>query len=92
MVKEVNEFTWHQVSEEEKEQIKKDSKNLLDEFSKKLEKIRTKEGHFHSPINETGLREEGEGWQTDEDFRELVFDNAPFSEDDSIIAEKGGWK
>jgi hypothetical protein len=82
-------FKWRKVSEEEKEEIKRDSKKLLNEFASKLEKIKSHEGHFE---NDSGSREEGEPWQNDPEFRELTFQNAPFIEDDSIIAEKGGWK
>lgn len=82
-------FEWHKVSEEEKEEIKKESKNLLNEFASKIEKIKTKESHFE---NNSGFREEGTSWDVDSDFRDLIFLNAPLVEDDSIIAEKGGWK
>lgn len=80
---------WHEVTEEEKEQIRQDSKNLMNEFASKLEKISTKETHFE---NESGFREEGDPWQTPEDFKDLTFLNAPFVEDDFIVAEKGAWK
>jgi len=82
-------FTWHEVSEKEKEQIRKDSKKLLNEFASKLSKIKAPEGHFE---NETGTREEGDGWNTDPEFRSTTLSNAPFVEDDAIVAEKGGWK
>jgi len=82
-------FTWHQVTEKEKEQIKQDSKKLLNEFAAKLSKIKAPEGHFE---NESGTREEGKGWETDEEFRNTTFVNAPFTEGDFILAEKGGWK
>jgi len=82
-------FTWHKVTEKEKEQIQKDSKKLLNEFASKLSKIKAPEGHFE---NETGTREEGDGWNTDPEFRSTTLSNAPFIEDDSIVAEKGAWK
>ena len=80
---------WHKVTEKEKKQIKKDSKKLLNEFATKLEKIKAKEGHFE---NESGTREEGNGWETDEEFKSTTFANAPFVEGDAIVAEKGTWK
>ncbi len=92
MSNESNDFTYHKVSEKEREQIKKDSKRLLDEFSSKLERIKTKEGHFSSSVSESGLRDEAKGWETDADFRDVTFCNAPITDDDSIVAEKGGWK
>jgi len=82
-------FTYHKVTEKEKEQIQKDSKNLLNEFASKLSKIKAKEGHFQ---NESGTREEGDGWETDEEFKSTMLSNAPFVEDNFIIAERGGWK
>ena len=82
-------YTWHAVTEQEKEEIKKDAKKLLDEFSSKLDKIKTSEAELDSKEN---LRIEGTGWKTDEDFQELMLNNAPMSEEGFIIAEKGGWK
>lgn len=84
-----NNSLWHEVTEEEKEEIKRDSKKLLNEFASKLSKIKAPEGHFE---NESGTREEGDGWNTDPEFRSITFSNAPFVEDNSIVAEKGAWK
>jgi len=84
-----NNSLWHEVSEKEKEKIRKDSKKLLNEFAKKLSKIKAKEGHFQ---NESGTRVEGDGWETDEEFKSTMLSNAPFVEDDAIVVEKGGWK
>ncbi len=84
-----NNFTYHKVTEKEREQIRKESKSLLEKFRSKLEKIKAKEGHFK---NKEGYRDEGKGWKTDPTFRDLTFLNAPFVEDDHIVAEKGSWK
>lgn len=84
-----NNSLWHEVSNKEKEKIRKESKSLLNEFASKLSKIKVTETHFE---NETGTREEGNGWNTDPDFKDLTLLNAPFVEDDFIVAEKGGWK
>jgi len=80
---------WHRVSEKEKEEIKLQAKKIMDEFAKKLEKIKVDEDVFESG---EGMRQEGEPWKTPEDFREIMFDNAPLVDNDSIVAEKGGWK
>ena len=93
-------FTWHEVTEEGKEKIKNDAKKLLNEFASKLSKIKASAGHLAPNTkgyteqceNASGIRKEGDGWDTDLEFRDLMFLNAPFVEDDSIIAEKGGWK
>ena len=80
---------WHVVNEEERETIRQDSKSLMAEFASKLSKIKTSESHFE---NDTGFREQGEPWKTPQDFKDLTLLNAPFVEDDFIVAEKGGWK
>ena len=82
-------FTYHKVTEKEKEKIQQDSKKLLNEFASKLSKIKAPEGHYK---NKTGTREEGNGWDTDPEFRSITFSNAPFVDKDSIVAEKGAWK
>lgn len=80
---------WHEVTNKEKEDIKKDVRHLLNEFASKLE--RTKYPKLN-PKKAGELRSEGSGWKTDQDFRDLMFLNAPFVEDNLIIAEKGKWK
>ena len=88
----MKDFTYHKVSEKEKQEIKKQAKKLLSSFAGKLQKIKTKEEHFKSQVNEHGLREEGNGWETDHEFRDLTFLNTPLVENEFIVAEKGGWK
>ena len=80
---------WHEVTESEREQIKQDSKSLMNEFANKLSRIKSKAIHFE---NDSGFRDEGSPWETPEDFRDLTFANAPFVEDEFIVAEKGSWK
>ncbi len=81
-------YVWHQVSEEEKQEIRKNAKNLLDNFSKKLDQIKTSELKKDSGE----LRAEGNGLEANKEFREFMMDNAPMVEDGLIIAEKGSWK
>ena len=80
---------WHKVTEKEKQQIQRESKKLLNEFASKLSKIKAPEKHFE---NAAGIRDEGSGWETDQEFRDITLANAPFIEDNSIVAEKGSWK
>jgi len=80
---------WHEVTEEEKEQIRKDSKSLLNKFASKLSHIKAPDAHLE---NNSGTREEGKGWKTDEEFRRTTLSNAPFTENGAIVAEKGAWK
>ena len=39
-------FLWHKVSESEKEEIRKQAKKIMDNFSKKLDKVGTMEESF----------------------------------------------
>ena len=84
-----NNSLWREVTEKEKVQIKQDSKKLLNEFASKLSKIKAPEGHFE---NQLGTREEDTGWKTDKEFQSTTFANAPFVEDNFLVAEKGAWK
>jgi hypothetical protein len=82
-------FTYHKVTKKEKQQIQQDSKKLLNKFASKLSKIKASESHFE---NKSGTQEEGNGWETDPEFKSTMLANAPFTEDNSIVAEKGSWK
>ena len=84
----MSKYTWHPVSEQEKEEIRKNAKKLLEEFSIKLEKIKTVEVKKEAKDS----REEGNGLGINSEFQEYMMDNAPMVEDGLIIAEKGGWK
>jgi Asp-tRNA(Asn)/Glu-tRNA(Gln) amidotransferase C subunit len=81
-------FLWHKVSEKEKEEIKKQAKDILDDFSKKLGKIELGEGRV---IREAQTREETKT-EIDSDFKKRFFDNAPNKQGDWIKAERGSWK
>ena len=83
-------FLWHEVSEKEKAEIKKQAKEIIDSFSKKLSKI---DREMPEPLIERdrGEREEGEG-RCDEGFsREIMFENAPQKNKYFIIAEGKEW-
>lgn len=80
---------WREVTEKEKEEIRKESKTLMNNFASKLSKIKTSKSHFE---NNSGSRTEGKSWQTPQDFKDLTMLNAPFVEDDFLVAEKGSWK
>ncbi len=77
------------ISEQEKEMIQEESKTFLKEFSRKLDKIK---GELEDLFESVEPRKERQGWTPDQEFREAMLQNAPFVDNDLIIAEKGGWK
>ena len=77
------------ISESEKEEIKKEAKEILDKFANSLEKVKVKKTEKKEKIG--GFREEGKGEEADEDFRKRMFENAPRKEGDFILAEKKKW-
>ncbi len=83
-------FLFHKVSEKEKQEIKEQAKGIMDSFSRKLSKIDKK---MAEPLIERdkGEREEGVGLVCDNEFRKIMFENAPVKNDDFIIAEKKSW-
>jgi len=82
-------YVWHQVTEAEKQEIRDNAKKLLNEFSSKLNKIKSVETKSDKKEN---LRVESSGKLNEEEFREIMFDNAPLVENGLIIAETGHWK
>ena len=87
----MTDFLFHDVSEKEKEEIKKEAKSIMDSFSKKLEKVKDK---ISEPIieREKFEREEQVGKECDEDFRKRMLENHPTKNRDFIVAEKKSWK
>jgi Asp-tRNA(Asn)/Glu-tRNA(Gln) amidotransferase C subunit len=82
-------FLFHEVSDKERDEIRKQAKGILDDFSKQLDKVKNKMG---DPLIEREFDERGEGEGTCEDIdREIMFDNAPEKNDDFILGEKGKW-
>ncbi len=84
-------FLWHKVSEKEKEDIKKQAKEIMDSFEKELKKIESEKVFLAEVEREKQLREEGKPY-CDPDFRKLFFNNIPNKEGDFLKAEKGKWK
>jgi len=81
---------FHKVSDKERKDIERQAKQIMDSFSKKLDKIPTK---LKEALIERdkGERAEGEGKGCGID-REIMFSNAPKKSGDFIVAERGGWK
>lgn len=76
------------MDEVKKEEIRKQAKRILDEFSKSLSKVNV---NVKKSIVESEFREEKHGGMGNEDFRERMFANATNKEGDFIIAEKKKW-
>jgi len=91
MVKKESNFLFHEVSNKEREKIKKQAKQLMDDFAKSLDNIsdsRLKEPLTERPLGER--EERGEGCLPMS--RDIMFGNAPDEDGEFIVAEKGGWK
>lgn len=71
------------------EKIKKQAKEILDKFSKALEKVKVSESKVERP--EDRRQEYTEPSKEDSEFREILFNNAKEVRDECIIGEKGEW-
>ncbi len=81
-------FLWHAVSEKEKEEIKKQAKAIIDNFSKKLVDV----DKMPEPLIERAEGEREEEGKSKSNFsREIMFENAPNKNKDFIVAEKKEW-
>jgi hypothetical protein len=76
------------MDEKETEQIKNETKKLLDKFSLALSKIKSEDSNVE---RDEDRRKEGEGNLGDEEFRKIMFENAPSKNEEFILAEKKRW-
>jgi len=91
----IENFLWRKVSDEEKSELKKEAKQIIDRFADALKKV-------ESEISETGLvkRDKNARDETanecDQEFRKIFLKNAPKTEKNEkgefISTEKGAWK
>ena len=83
-------FLFHKVSEKEREEIKRQAKGIMDKFSEKISKVKLK---IPEPLieREEFEREEGEGKESNFEFRQRMFENAPKKNKDFILTEKKKW-
>ena len=72
-----------------REEIERQAKKILDEFSSELEKVEIRKKEYKNIS--CGFRGEGEGAEGSRDFRERMFGNAKNTEGDCIIAEVKSW-
>ena len=77
------------MKEDQKEQIKKEAKKIIDNFASAIEKVKIKGKKDKKEVG--GFREEKDGMKPNSDFRKRMFENAPQKNDDNIIAEKKSW-
>ncbi len=96
-------FLFHEVSDKEREEIKKQAKCIMDSFSEKLSKVdkEMKEPTIERKNCEREESSECDCYEIDPlggtstlkgTSREIMFGNAPGKNADFIIAEKGGWR
>ncbi len=70
------------------QEILDQAKEILDNFVKELEKVKTEEARVERKENK---RKEKLGEETSSEFKEIMLKNAPKVKDDCIEAEKGCW-
>ena len=78
------------ISDEQRKEIGKEAKSILDNFAKALEIVRVKSKRLKKVA--VGYRREGSGQKCDPAFRKAIFTNAPDVEGDCVIAEKKKWQ
>jgi len=82
-------FLFHNLSEKEREEIRKQVNAILDSFSAKLSEIK---GEIKEQSIDRKEFERKEGEEGDNSFsREIMFKNAPEKSKDFILAERKKW-
>jgi len=71
------------------EKLEKETKKLLDKFSKALESVKSSEEWNVQRASDR--RVEKEGKICDNDFRTIMLENAPQHDEEFIIGEKKSW-
>lgn len=84
---------WRKVSEQEKEKIKEQAKQIMDSFASALKPLEKEaEAEEASVEREEFAREESqEQEKAGSEFRNIIFKNAKKKDENCIIAEKGEW-
>jgi len=77
------------------EEIKKQAKEIMDNFASALEKVKVEEARVEREEDrrkEKAILSQKESKESEsEEFRKIMFENAPEKAGDCIKAEKGGW-
>ena len=78
-----------ELSENDKKAVERDAKEILEEFSKEIMKVKVKSSKSVGGVG--GFRDEKDSKPLEQGFREIMFLNAPKNNKDCIIAEKSSW-
>ena len=73
----------------DKKNIEHEAKAIMDKFMQAMKDIEVEEDFILE--REVCFREEQDGKEVDEDFRQRFLANAPKTSSDAIIAKKGSW-
>lgn len=73
----------------DQDSIRKEAKEIMDNFMKALKDIEVEEEFILE--REACFREEGEGVELDEEFKQRFLANAAKTNGDAILANKGAW-
>ena len=85
----MSDFLFHEISEKEREEIRKQAKGIIENFSKELDKAK---GKFEENFTEIGDGQRDEGKvECNKINRKTFFENAPEKNENSIIAETKKW-
>lgn len=74
----------------DREEIRDEAKNIMDNFMSSMEGIEVEEEFLLHRDSE--WREEGGGRETSQDFKQEFLSNAPSTDGEAILAEKGKWQ
>jgi len=75
----------------DREKIKKEAKDILDNFARALDKVKVDSDVDSFVDRDEFERVDGDG-ELCSGFKEKILDNAPEKEGDFIRVERGGWK
>ena len=71
------------------EKARAEARVILDKFAKEIGKVKTSEIFLKG--EDSGVREELGGVKCDTNFRTTMLKNAPKSDEECLIVEKGSW-
>ncbi len=78
------------LTENEKEEARREARAILEKFGRELDNVDVKS--VKNKAKDKGFREEDGSKTEDKLFKKLILANAPYKDENFIIAEKAGWK